>query len=59
MYVFAAMGMPGSECALDEIISRIFGNLIEKGLVVRVADDIYIGADDIETLLETWKIVLM
>ena len=59
VYLRAAMGMPGSECALDEIMSRIFGDLIEKGLVLRVADDIYIGADDLETLLETWKIVLM
>ena len=50
--------MPGSECALDEIMARMFGDLIEKGLLRRVADDLYIGADNLVTLLETWAIVL-
>jgi len=58
VYCRAAMGMPGSECALDELMSRMFGDLIEKGDVKRVADDIYAGASDIESLYAIWKIVL-
>ena len=40
VYCRAAMGMPGSESALDEMMSRILGDLIEKGVVLRIADDI-------------------
>ena len=58
VYQRAAMGMPGSECALDEIMSRIFGDLVEKGVLQRVADDIYIGSDNILSLFETWGTVL-
>ena len=52
------MGMPGSECALDELISRMLGDLIHAGDVKRVADDIYVGANDIESLFVNWGKVL-
>ena len=51
------MGMPGSESALDEMMSCILGDLIEKGVVLRIADDIYVGANNLEELFSTWKIV--
>ena len=50
--------MPGSESALDELMSRILGDLIQEGKVERVADDLYIGGDDILSLFKTWEIVL-
>ena len=59
VYLRAAMGMPGSECALDELMSRILGDLIQEGSVERIADDLYIGANDIVTLLKIWEKVLM
>ena len=59
VYLRAAMGMPGSECALDELMSRILGDLIQEGSVERIADDLYIGADDIVTLFKIWEKVLM
>ncbi len=58
VYCRAAMGMPGSECALDELMSRMLGDLIQAGDVKRVADDIYVGANDIESLFVIWEKVL-
>ena len=52
------MGLPGSEAALDEVLSRIFGDLIQAGKMVKVADDLYVGANDIDTLISTWREVL-
>ena len=58
VYCRAAMGMPGSESALDELMSRILGDLIQQGRVERVADDIYIGGSDLLSVFKTWEIVL-
>ena len=58
VYCRAAMGMPGSESALDELMSRILGDLVQAGLVQRIADDLYIGGDDIASVFRTWEIVL-
>ena len=44
--------------SLDELMSRILGDLIQEGKVERVADDLYIGGDDILSLFKTWEIVL-
>ena len=59
VYCRAAMGMPGSECALDELMSRMFGDLIQSGEVKRVADDIYVGANNISALFSAWEKVLI
>ena len=48
------MGMPGSESALDELMT-----CIQEGKVERVADDLYIGADDILSLFKTWEIIFL
>ena len=58
VYKRCAMGMPGSETALEELMSRVLGDLIQEGSVAKVADDLYIGADTPELLLATWKRVL-
>ena len=59
VYCRAAMGMPGSEAALDELMARILGDLIQKGVVLRIADDIYVGSDHIGELFATWETVLV
>ena len=43
VYVRSAMGMPGSETALEELMCRVLGNLLEEGVVVKLADDLYGG----------------
>ena len=52
------MGMPGSETALEELMSRILGDHLISGNVTKIADDLYCGADDLDLLLETWRSVL-
>ena len=58
MYVRFAMGMPGSETALEELMCRVLGNLLEKGVVVKLADDLYCGGSTPTDLLNNWKRVL-
>lgn len=58
VYVRSAMGMPGSETALEELTCRVFGELLEQGQVAKVADDLYCGADTLEGLAAVWRRVL-
>ena len=43
VYVRSAMGMPGSETALEELMCRVRGHLLHEGIVVKIADDLYCG----------------
>ena len=52
------MGMPGSETALEEIMSRVLGEYIQRGFVAKLADDLYIGGDSEEDLTNHWLEVL-
>ena len=52
------MGLPGSESSLEELLSKVLGDLIMDGHVVKLADDLYAGADDPQELLEIWSSVL-
>ncbi|KAJ8388922.1 hypothetical protein AAFF_G00126780 [Aldrovandia affinis] len=58
VYVRSAMGMLGSETALEELTCRVFGELLEQGHVAKVADDLYCGANTLEDLLAVWRRVL-
>ena len=58
VYTRCAMGMPGSESALEELLSRILGHLIAKGVLAKLADDMYVGGDTGLELFENWKEVL-
>ena len=40
VYKRSAMGMPGSETALEELMSAVLGDLIQQGVVVKLADDL-------------------
>ena len=39
VYTHCAMGMPGSETALEELMSRVLGHLVQEGCVAKIADD--------------------
>ena len=52
------MGMPGSETALEELMSRVLGELIENVYVAKVADDLYCGGNTPRELLSNWRKVL-
>ena len=58
VYTRAAMGMPGSTEFLDELVYRVLGDLMHQGHVSKIADDLYIGADSVPSLLEAWSAVL-
>ena len=58
VYQRCAMGMPGSETALEELMSRVLGELIQKGCVAKLADDLYIGGNTYDELLSNWTNVL-
>ena len=42
---WCAMGMPGSEVALEELMCRIMGSLVMKGSMAKIPDDMYIGGN--------------
>ena len=58
VYNRSAMGMPGSETALEEMMCRVLGDLIQEGHVCKIADDLYCGGETPEELLQTWTKVL-
>jgi hypothetical protein len=58
VYTRSAMGMPGSETALEEMMSRVLGQLVQEGRVCKLADDLYIGGQTEKELLENWSLVL-
>ena len=58
VYAQSPMGMPGSETALEELMSRVLGDLYEEGIVAKIADDLYCGGDFPKELLQNWTKVL-
>ena len=58
VYSRSAMGMPGSETALEEVMCRVLGDLIQEGCVAKIADDLYCGADTTEELMSVFKRLL-
>ena len=58
VYKRSAMGMPGSETALEELMCRVLGDLLQEGVVAKLADDLYCGGNTHEELLQNWRKVL-
>ena len=58
VYTRTAMGMPGSETALEELMCRVLGDLLTAGVVAKIADDLYCGGNTPEELLLNWSLVL-
>ena len=58
VYTRCAMGMPGSETALEELMSRVLGEFIAKGFVAKIADDLYVGGDTEDELFSHLQQVL-
>jgi len=58
-YTRCAMGMPGSETALEELMCRILGDFVTSGSVAKIADDLYCGGETEEELLSVWEAVLI
>ena len=58
VYVRCAMGMLGSEAALEELMCRILGDLLKEGVLAKMLDDLFIGGDSYAELLHNWRHVL-
>ena len=54
VYTRCAMGMPGSETWLEEVMSHVLGDLIQEGCVAKIADDLYCGGNTPEELQHNW-----
>ena len=57
-YTRVAMGMPGSTEHLDKLMTRVLGDLIEEGIVMKLADNLYTGASSISDLLHNLERIL-
>ena len=55
VYTTAVMGMPGSEVALQELTSLLFGEMRKNNQLEILMDDVYIGADSPAQLLHNWR----
>ena len=58
VYTPCAMGIPGSETALEELRCRVLGDLLQEGCVAKVAGDFYCGGNTHQELLTNWRKVL-
>ena len=58
VYQRAAMGMPGSETALEELMCRVVGPLLQEGTVAKLVDDLYCGGNTFEELLANFTRLL-
>ena len=58
VYLKAAMGMPGSETALEEVVCRVFGSLIQNNQAAKIADNLFCGGNTLEELCTNWEQLL-
>ena len=52
------MGMPGSSEWLDEMMSRVVGEMVMAGSVTKIADDLYVGGATVQELMNHWECLL-
>ena len=58
VYLQSAMGMPGSREYLQELTACVFGDYMQEGFLLLIADDFYVGGSSIRELLLNWIKVL-
>ena len=58
VYARAAMGMPGSSEYLDELVSRVVGDMLMSETVLKIADDLYVVGSTVSELLSNWERLL-
>ena len=50
VYTRGCMGLPGTEVALEELTSLLFGKLVRQGKVAKLADDLFVGGNSPQEL---------
>ena len=58
VYVVSAQGMPGSSETLEELLCTVIGHLVQDGCAAKIADDLYIGGQSVDELIQNWRRVL-
>ena len=58
IYLVASQGLPGSSEWLEELMCLLFGDKVQRGIVAKVADDMFVGSQSIEELYKNWSEVL-
>ena len=58
VYTVGCMGLPGTEVALEELTSLLFGHMVMEGKVAKLADDLFIGGATVKELLTNFEEVL-
>ncbi|KAK2171137.1 hypothetical protein NP493_1099g00044 [Ridgeia piscesae] len=53
------MSMPGSETHLEELMSRVLGDLIQEGCVAKIADHLHVGGNPPDEVFHNWIRVLV
>ena len=54
VYTRSAMGMPGAETALEELMCHVLGHLLDEGVLAKIVDDLYCGGNSPQELLQNW-----
>ena len=52
------IGIPSSEAALEELISRVLRDIFMEGHVAKIADDLFCGVASPQKLAVVWRNVL-
>ena len=59
MYVnVAPMGLKNMAEYLEELVSHVLGHLLAAGILTKIADDLIVGGNTINELLDNWSNVL-
>ncbi len=58
VYTVAVQGLPGSSEFLEEMLCAVLGEYVKQGIVAKIADDLNVGGDTIESLYYNWMNVL-
>ena len=58
VYIRGAMVMAASETALEGLMCRVLGDLVQEGYVAKLADDLYCGANKLQDITVKWQLVL-
>ena len=59
VYQVACQGLPGSSECLEELLCLLFGEKVQQGTLGKVADDLFVGGEDLESLFHNWEEVLV
>ena len=58
VYTRSAMGMPGSETALEELMRCVLGDFLQVGYTTKLANDLYCHGDTPQELITNWSRIL-